>query len=159
MHDNSIYYAAIVNFLAVVGILVYFGRKPFNDFLKARSEGIRVGMAEAEALSKDSFALRDKWRASWSGKDAYINQQHEEAKVALKNQRERELATAKVEAERIEKDSELMGAGEVAKAKRKLQDEIIHSSIGGAQKYFGEGLSAKDREKLVSEYVDLVNHG
>jgi F-type H+-transporting ATPase subunit b len=159
MHDSSLYIAAIVNFLAVVFILVYFGRKPFSEFLSARSEGIRASMGEAENLSKDAFALRDKWKASWAEKDDYIKQQWEEAKAALKNQRDRELVSAKVEAERIGKDADLMGAGEISKAKKRLQNELIQNSIDTAQEYLGKSLSAKDREKLVSEYVDLVGHG
>jgi F-type H+-transporting ATPase subunit b len=160
MHEMSmIYLASILNFLAVVFILVYFGRKPFAQFLQERSDGIRNAMAEAESLSKDAFAQRDKWKSSWSQKDAYMRQQWDEAKAALKNQRERELATAKGEATRIEKDAELMGSGEIAKAKKRLQDELIQSSIDAAQTYLGGSLSTKDREKLVAEYMDLVNHG
>jgi F0F1-type ATP synthase membrane subunit b/b' len=153
---DSVIIASIVNFGAVVGILYFGARKPFVQMLQDRSETVKKSMDEATALSSEAQSSLSKWEHNWRERENSIRQQIADAQAALKVQKEKTIASAKHEAERIQRDAELMGASEVTRAKRTLQEELVEKSVNMAANYLGKSLSAKDKQKLVVEYVDMV---
>ena len=147
---------AIVNFLAVVFILWYFGRKPLAAFLVERSETIAASIREAEKQSAEAEKVLGEWQRNWESSEAHAKTQLEEAKVALVRYRETALVSAKSEAERVKKESRLVGQSEISKAKAQLQKEVVEKSVQMAQAYLAGHLSDKDKQNLVTEYVEIV---
>lgn len=156
---NTDVIAPIVNFTAVVGFLGYFGRKPFADFLKARSESIQKLIEDSQKESKAVFTELATLESLVAGKEAAARTNLEEAKTNLVKFREKTLESATTEAGRIVKEGQMLGQGELAKKRDALQNEISERSIKLAEKFLGEQLESKDREKLVGEYVELVRNG
>jgi len=156
---NSDVLPQIVNFSVMVGFLGFFGRKPFKTFLAARSEEIKKLIEEAEKESKEVTAQFNKAQENFTHQEAHAKQLREDAKATLVRHREKTLEAAKSESTRIVKDGELLGQGELQKKKEALQKEICERSVALAEKYLSDQLEAKDREKLVGEYITLVGHG
>jgi len=150
---------AIVNFSAVVFILWYFGRKPTMTFLATRSDTVANTIREAEAQYRESEKSLKEWQRNRDASEAHAKTQFEEAKAAMVRQRESALAAAKTEAERVKRESRLVGQSELAKAKELLQREVVLKSVQVAQGYLAGHLSDKDRQKLVSEYVEILGNG
>lgn len=151
--------APIVNFLVVVFILVYFGRKPLVAFFATRSETVSASMKEAEVFSRQALADYSKWQKSFQDKDAHIRQMEEDSKSMVAKLKERTEVHAKNESERIKKDATLMATSETQKASEKLQNEVVAGSLEIAEKYLAQHMPATDRAKLVEQYVELVRNG
>lgn len=156
---NSEVLAPIVNFAVMVGFLGFFGKKPMQTFLGARSEDIKKQIDEAEKESQEVVARFQKAEDNFKHQEAHAKKLREDAKEMLARHREKTLSAAKSESIRIIKDGELLGQGELHKRKEALQREISERSVALAEKYLSDQLEAKDKEKLVSEYITLVGHG
>lgn len=157
--ETNVIIASILNFSVVVFIFVFFGRKPFAKFLVSRSETMRSSIQEAEKLVGEARQELSVWEKNWSDANAHAKQNQIDSENSLKRFKEKTLAEAKHEAERIKKEAELMSSGEVVKAKRALQHEAIERSVELAELYLGEHLPSQDKHKLVTEFVELVGHG
>jgi len=149
----------IVNFTVMLGFLGVFGKKPFRAFLQARSEEIKKEVEEAEKESQQVVAQYNEAKENLSQKESRARQLKEEAQQALQKHKEKTILVARHESERIIKDGELLGQGELHKKKEALQREISEKALHLAHNYLNEKLEEKDREKLVGEYIQLVDHG
>jgi F-type H+-transporting ATPase subunit b len=151
--------APLVNFAVVVFILVKFGRQPLRDFLAARSKQIADAMREAEKESteaKHQLAEAEKnWRASQANAQRFV----EDAKSSIIRFREHALAAAKQEAERVRKEASLVETTERLRARRSLQQEVARKSVAMAGQYLQTHLGEKERHKLVTDYVEIVQNG
>lgn len=151
--------APIVNFLAVVAILYFAGRKPFMAFLDTRSTTVGNSIVDAEIASKKAGEELAQWKSSWASSEAHAKAQKEEAAAAMARLKDTVLASAKVEATRIGKESSLVGQSEVTRARVSLQREVAEKSVKLAEAYLSSHLGEKDQQKLVSEYVEIVGNG
>ena len=159
MMDTNVIIASILNFSVVVFIFVFFGRKPFATMMAARSESMKKAIDEAESLVKAAREELSTWETNWSQAKAHVEKDRKDSESSLERFKEKTLAVAKHEADRIRKESELLSSGEVLKAKKGLQKEAIERSVELAELYLGEHLPAQDKHSLVSEFLNLVSHG
>ncbi|NQW44281.1 MAG: ATP synthase F0 subunit B [Deltaproteobacteria bacterium] len=157
--ETSTVIASLLNFSVVLFVLVYFSRKPFGQFLLARSESVKKQIGEAEKLSLEANAALAKWESHWNLAQTHAKQNHIDAVESLKKFKEKAILEAKQESDRMKKEADLMSVGETVKAKKALQREAIERSVELAELYLGEHLPAQDKHKLVSEFVELVGHG
>lgn len=149
----------IVNFTTMVVFLGWFGKKPLQTFLAARSEEIKKQMDEAEKESKEVSSVFNKAQENVVHQEAHAKKLKEDAQAFLQKHREKTLAAAQAESIRIVKDGELLGVGELNKKREALLSEIGQKSVALAEKYLADQLEEKDKEKLVGEYINLVGHG
>lgn len=149
--------APVVNFLVVLFIVVYFGRKPLKDFLISRSDTIANQMKEAESRAEQSKRDLAEWETKWKQAQNEAATQLNEAKTAFARQREETLAFAQKEAERIKKEAKMTASNEAQKIADEVQLELVTRSIGMVNDYFEHKLEAAPKEKLVNEFVELVN--
>jgi F-type H+-transporting ATPase subunit b len=149
----------LVNFIALVAILVWATRKPAAHFLITRSDTIAASISEAERMASEASRELSKWETSWRSCEAHSKTMFDEAKVQLQKFRESALSRARNEAVRIRKEGELVGQSERVKAKATLEREIVEKSIFFAGQYLGTHLREDDRHKLVSDYVEIVGNG
>jgi len=152
-------FSSIFNFLVVVGILWYYGRKPTLEFFANRRNTIESAIRGAENQYAQAESALKVWEQKWSNSQTEANQLRSDAKERAEIFRKRTLESANLEAERIEKDAQLLGKGEVLRAKRTLQREVAERSIRMAEKFLEGHLDERDRHKLVADYMEIVGHG
>ncbi len=157
--ETNVIIASILNFSVVIFVLVFFGRKPFAKFLVTRSESLKNEIEEAEKIATEAHKELATWEANWSQAKIHAQQNQLDSENSLIRFKEKTLAEAKHEAERIKKEAELMSSGETTKAKKGIEREVIGRSVELADLYLGEHLSVQDKHKLVTEFVELVGHG
>lgn len=151
--------APVLNFAAVLSVFIIFARKPFGAMLASRSENVKKEMGEAETAFTNASQALNQWESSSRNKEAHVQKEMEDTKTAIARHKERTLSAAKTESERIQKEATMMGSNEINQAKESLQRELAEKSIRLAEEFLGKQLDGKEKEKLVSEYVELVNSG
>lgn len=157
--EQDVIIASVLNFSVVVFVFVFFGRKPFGNFLMTRSQSLKTEIEEAEKVVSEARAELATWENNWSQATAHAQKNQQDSENSLKRFKEKTIAQANHEAERIKKEAELMSSGESVKARRTLEREAIESSVELAELYLGEHLPVQDKHKLVTEFVELVNNG
>lgn len=150
--------APIVNFLLVAAILYKLAGKKLVAFFAARSEEVKKEIGEAEKMAAEAGAQFKTWETSWKSRDALARQQEEEAKAAVIRMKEKQIASAHHEAERIKKEAQMAATTETLRAKQELSRELVHQSVGVAKSYLKDHLDDKEKHKLVSDYVELVTN-
>ncbi len=149
----------ILNFGIVVFILGYFGRKPFLDTLSMRSTSIGNHVKEATDQAAQAQTFLSEWETSWKNAEAHTATMKREAEESIQRQREKAMASARTEATRIQRETELVAKSEGQRAKHNIQKEIAGRSITLAQEFLARQLSEKDQKKLVIDYVEGVKNG
>lgn len=157
--EANVVIASILNFSVVVFVFVFFGRKPFANFMAARSEAMKKNIDDAEAAVKIAREDLAKWETNWKQAQAHAQKDRLDSEASLQRFKEKTISDAKHESDRIKKETDLLSSGELVKAKKSLQREAIEQSVELAELYLGEHLPAQEKHSLVAEFVNLVGHG
>jgi len=149
----------LVNFTALVTLLFLALRKPAAAFMANRSAQIGQQMVEAQAMSTDAERELNKWQTNWRSLEVNAKKMQDDAKSTLEKLRLNSAARAKVEAERIEREANLVGQSELNKAKLQLQREVAIRSVDLVEEYLGSHIGDEDRHRLVADYTKVVGNG
>lgn len=146
----------VVNFAILVGVLVYFARKPLRDYLRARTESIQKSIEEARQAREIAEKALAEVQARVNAKDkeiaeiiAMAEKSGQKEKEALIQEGER-LAQKLLEQARTNIDFELKQAREAIKA------EAVELAMELAEKKIEGKLSEEEQKKLFEEALDRL---
>lgn len=145
-----------LNFVLMVGILVYFVAKPFKKGMASRREGIAKALQEAETTRQQAEAKFAEYDAKLSKAEAEIEQIYAGIRQEGEQERERILANAKEMAVKIQQEAEKSAATAVAKARLELRQEASLLAVTLAEDLLKKGFTAADHVRLVEEYMQKV---
>ena len=144
------------NFALMVGLLVYFVRKPIRNGLRNRREEIETMLADAQDAKE---AAEAKYR-EYSEKLEKATEEIEGISAAIRREGEMErdkiLAHARDMSEKILQEADARAANAVARAKDELRAEAAQLAVDLAEEYLKKEFSPKDQKRLVEEYMQKV---
>jgi F-type H+-transporting ATPase subunit b len=146
----------LVNFAIIVGLLVYFLRKPVRDMFRHRTETIAKAMAESkEARERAVAALADverKMREMEAETRALIA----EAQARGEKDRQALIEEGKRLAKEIQQQVATGTDIEVQKAKAGLAAEAAALAVDLAEGKIKSSIGKQDHERIVKEYISKV---
>lgn len=145
-----------INLSILVGVLVYFLRKPLSSYLKERSELTRKSFddaANARAEAARRLEAVDARMAKLSEEIAALNARMD-AETAAEAKALRETVSAEID--RIRKQAEFTGEQEVKKARAELQQEVSALCAKAAEELVRKSLSPEDQARLVGENIEKI---
>ncbi len=145
-----------VNFSILVGVLVYFLRKPVGSFLKERSELLKKSIdeaARARASAAEKLAAIEARMARLSEEVAEMNRKMD-AEADEETLRIREAARAEVE--RLHAQVKFAADQEVKKARAELRREAAELSARAAEEIVSKTITPEDQERMVRENIDRI---
>jgi F-type H+-transporting ATPase subunit b len=148
---------AMLNSGLLVILLLRFTRKPINDFLFARREGIRRSLHEAEERLAAAQRELATLRARVQNMDREAREIRELAQQQAQGERERMAQRASDAVERIRQDAERVSAREIERARQSLREEAAELAVRMADELLRRNLNAADDQRLVNEFVERVN--
>ncbi len=147
-----------VNFIALVFILVKYGRKPMADMFRARREAIENEYRELEEKRAEAEARYQEYEKK-------LAKLEEEARAIMeafieqgKKEKERIIQEAYETAERIKQQAEFYVQQELEKARESLQREVAELSVKLAEQIIRGKITADDQRRLVQEFIERVVH-
>ncbi len=144
------------NFALMIGLLVYFVRKPLRNGLRSRREEIEKTLADAQEAKE---AAEAKYR-EYSEKLEKATEEIAEISASIRREGELErnkiLAHAKEMAAKVVEEADAKAANAVAKAKADLRQEAAHLAVELAEELVKKEFAADDQQRLVSEYMQKV---
>ena len=152
---RALLYAGI-NFLILVGILVYFLKKPTQEFFASRSTLIRTQLTQAKDL-KTSAEHRF---AEYEKRLQHVQQERQKLIDELKRdgelERQRIIQSGRDQVTAMQLTSEKVVAQELRKAKEELKREAVNLATELAEKLLREHITAQDQSRLVEDYLQKM---
>ena len=145
-----------VNFIILLGILIWLVGPKVKSFFSERSEIISDKVLEAERLKEESRQLIMKYQDKLS--DFEKNKEDELARYRADAQREHDeiIQAAHVRIEKMEKDMELSIETKMRVAKEHLRKEISDAVTEEAQKILLTEIKPDDDLRLVDQTIRSI---
>ncbi len=145
-----------VNFSILVGVLVYFLRKPVSAYLKERSELLAKSIeeaAQAKASATERLLAIEARMTRLSEEIAEMNRKMEtEADAETKRLGE----AAQAEIERLHLQVRFAADQEVKKARAELRREASELSAQAAEEIVAKTITPEDQDRMVRENIDGI---
>jgi len=159
-HSEGIPWAAIlkqaVNFVILVGALVYFLKKPISSFLKERSEQLRKSIEDAARAREEAAAKLSAMEARMGGLPNEIAEMNRKMEGEAEEEARRIRDTAQTEIERVRTQAQFAADQEVKKARVELRKEAADLATRTAGEIVKKTLTAEDQERLVRENIEKI---
>ncbi len=153
------FFAPIVNFAIVMGILVVAGRKPIAELFSARTQTIGTAVKGAEAESTEASAVLAKAEKQHRELAAELARSHADATAFLAKYKEETLNAAAKESLRIAAEAKLIIENESQRAKQTLEKEISVKCIKLASDSLKSQVTEADQEKLTRDFTEGLPNG
>ncbi len=145
-----------VNLLVLLGVLVYFGRKPIVNFFADRRSQIQTDLEESARLLETAESRY----AEWQRKLIELDQETQTIKSDGVRNAERDaqtiLADARAAAERIERDAKAAIEQELRRAQGELRAEAVVLATQMAEQILEQQLASADHERLLDDFIGSV---
>jgi len=145
-----------LNLALLLGVLVYFGRKPIQNFFFERRMGIQEGLDSSARLLDEAETRLTEWQTRLAELDGEIEEIRNTTHRLAEAERERILADARASAERVRRDSAAAVEQEVRRARTVLREEASDLAVELAERLLRETVNDADRDRLVDEFVERV---
>jgi F-type H+-transporting ATPase subunit b len=145
--------AQIVNFLLLVGVLVFFGGRAVSKALTARHQQLKADLAaasEARAAAEAQLKKQEKRLASLEQEIANIR-----AGIATEAEAEkaRLIELAEERARRIQDETKFLVDQQVKEAEVQLRREAAQAAVEMAEQIVRRSLDGNDRQRMVDSFV------
>ncbi len=148
-----------INLAILVGVLVFFSRKPVTAFLKSRRSQVADNLSSSEKLLRESESRLAELKSKTENLDAELADIRRETAERAEREAAEIVAEAKATAARIERDAESAVERETLRAQQALRKEAAELAMElAADRLRGEVTDA-DRSRLVDEFVERVRDG
>jgi F-type H+-transporting ATPase subunit b len=145
-----------INLALFLGVVFYFARTPFQDYLRGRAAGIREEIETA-------VALRDEATARAKAVETRLTKVEDELAAIEANARDDAaaehtllVARAEAEAKRIGETAQRNIRDEVARARHILRRDAVELAVELARKTLTASVQSSDQQRLAREFLDAV---
>ncbi len=145
-----------LNLAILIGVLVYFARKPLHAYFGARRSEIQGRLQSAADQLSAAEAAHTKWQRRLIGLDQELEEIRRMSRERAEAERERILADARASAERIRRDAAAAAQLELRRARETLCKEATQLAIELASERLAREVTDADRDRLIDEFIDRV---
>jgi F-type H+-transporting ATPase subunit b len=148
-----------LNLAIVLGVLIYFARKPIVEFFAGRRAQIKGDLDSAAELLSQAEARNAEIQRKLVDLQSEVEEIRETSRRRAEEESERILAEARKSAERIRSDASAAVDQELNRAQRELRKEAANLALELAGEILREQVNEPDRERLVDEFITRVEPG
>ena len=143
----------VVNFSILMFILIFFGKKPINDFFKGRTASIEKSLKDAAEAKELAEKTLQEVKARLDNTDAEIEQIIEAARKSGEKEKESIIAEGEHIKEKILEQAKANIDFELQKAKEALKSDAALMALELAEKQIKEKLGQSEQETLIDDYI------
>ncbi len=157
---NATFFAELIAFAIVLGVLWRYVLPPVTKALNERAEIVRTQMEEADATKERLAATEADYRAKMKEAGTLAAQIRDEARADAAAIREEMLAKAREESDRIIASGRNQLQAERAAIVRQLRSEVGTLAVDLASRIVGESLEDEARQRgTVDRFLTELNAG
>lgn len=145
-----------VNFSILVGVLVYFLRKPLSNFLRERTELLRKSIEEASRAREAAAEKLAAVEAKMAGLSGEIEEMNRRMESQAQDDARRLHETALAEIRRVRDQVQFAADQEVRKAREELRREASGLSSQAAAEILKQTITPEDQDRMVRENIEKI---
>ncbi len=145
-----------VNFAVLVGLIVYFARKPVAGFLARRAREDRAGLDAARTEAEDTAQQLAEQKQRIDAMESELSRMIDEARADGQEERRQLMAESEAHARRIKEQTQLQVEQELRKARNALQAQVAEETVRVAESLIKDRLDGGRQGQLVDEYVQQL---
>jgi len=146
----------VVNFIALMIILVKFGAKPIGAGLSARQKKIKDEIETLEQKRTDAEKSYNEFQAKLATVESDIDQIVERAIAQAEVEKTKILEKAEQGAADLMRAAEMAVQNQVIEARRTLKNEVADQAAVIAEELIVKNLTADDQVKIIETYLEKV---
>jgi F-type H+-transporting ATPase subunit b len=146
----------VMNFVALMIILIKFGAKPIGAALSGRRKQVKDDLEAVEAKKVEAERSYKEFSAKLASVEKDVGLIVEKAKAQAEIEKVKIIERAEKMAEDIKRQAQMAVANEVTAARRMLKNEIADKAAVMAEALIIKNLTADDQVKIVEDYLDKV---
>ncbi|MBM9519324.1 F0F1 ATP synthase subunit B [Desulforhopalus vacuolatus] len=146
----------IVNFIALMIILVHFAAKPLGKSLSSRREEIVNEIDDLEKRKQVAEQSYNNFQQKIAVVEADIDKIVERAVAQAEVEKRNIIARAESAAEEMMRSAEQAVANEVAEARTMLREEVAEKAVTMAEGLLRKNLRASDQKAIIENYLNKV---
>lgn len=146
----------VVNFIALMIILVKFGAKPIGASLSARRNKIKDEIEDLQQKREEAEKSYEDFQQKLSGVEAEIDKVVERAVAQAEVEKQKIIEKAEQAADDITRSAEMAVSNEITEARRILMDEVADQAAAMAEELIVKNLTADDQVKIIDNYLEKV---
>lgn len=150
--------ATLVNWLALMALIVVFAKKQLPAALKKRKASIVQGMDEAGRIKAQAEARLNELEEKLSHVDEEIERIVAEMQHAGQLDRERILREAEERRSRMQRDAARLIETELEGAKEQLRREVVQAALEQASQEVSRQMTGQDQQRLVEEALGSLKN-
>ncbi len=146
----------IVNFIALLIILVKFGAKPIGNTLGERRRKIRDEIEALEQKRADAEKAYNDFKEKLASVETEIDRVVERAVAQAEVEKAKILEKAEQAAEDLKRSAEQAVQNEVVDARKMLKNEVAEQAAVMAEELIVNNLTDDDQVRIIENYLDKV---
>ncbi len=146
----------VINFIALMIILVKFGAKPIGAGLAARQKRIKDDIEDLEAKRSAAEKSYRDFEAKLATVERDIDKIVEKAVAQAELEKVKIIERAEQAAADIKRQAEMAIQKEIMEARRTLKNEVADKAAAMAETLIVKNLTAVDQVKIVEDYLAKV---
>jgi F-type H+-transporting ATPase subunit b len=145
-----------LNLALLLGVLVYFARKPIAEFFEGRRRRIQAELEAAKNQGAEAEARYAKWQRRLMDLESELAEIRETSRQRAAAEREHILADAAAGAERIRREALETVDQELRRARAQLRREAADLALELASETLRRQVSSADQDRLLDEFVAAI---
>lgn len=154
---NATFFAQILNFLILVGILRLVAYKPIVRILQERSDKIQESLDKADSDAREADKLLAEYKAKIQEANVQAAAIRSEAEKRASEYVEAEKANVKRQIEDMKKAAEAEIERDRERAVEQLKGQMVALSLAAAGKIISKNISETDNEQIILEFVNQLD--
>jgi F-type H+-transporting ATPase subunit b len=150
------FFYRVINFIALVIILVYFLAKPIGNALAGRQQQVIDELETLQEKRDTAESSYKEFESRLAGMEKEMEVIVERAIAQAENEKAKIIEDAEKAAEDIKRQAEAAVQAEIVDAKRLLKDEIADQAAAMAEELIVKNLTPEDQVKITEQYLDRV---
>lgn len=146
----------VMNFTALVALLVFLLKKPLANALNSRRETIRTQLEELEAKRAAAERAYQECEGKLAGLEAEAKSILEEALRQGEAEKARLIAEGERAAGDMKRQAEMAVQHELTSATTRLKAEIAEEAAKAAEELIRQNLQPADEARMIESYLDKV---
>lgn len=145
-----------INILIFLYILARFAAPAVSTWVRNRRDEVMRDLEEAAKLRGEAQRLKDEWETRIAGLEGEIATLRKQAQEDIVRERERILASARANAEKMKRDAERIANAEARHLELQLRGEAVRKAISIAEDKIRSDWSAQDQDRSVADFLQQV---
>jgi len=146
----------VINTVALIGVLVYFLKKPLVTFFSERTAQIQKDLDDAKDQREKAERLIGEYQQKLAGMEKELEKMRAELRRTADAESAKVVANAEKVAAAMIESAKLTAEQEVRKAKVALKNEAVALAVEMAETLVQEKINEDDRKRIVEDYLVKV---